>query len=274
MMKIFSKFLIPGVLIVIHVLIWGALLSDSAFAGHSNQVLSVVESARQKGIPEDILEYLLAYSIDNSVAPDHVVTVIQILVNVKESGLKLAPFQDMIREGIAKHVTLERIEKGLNELWSDHLFARELLAEKSRSSSKQTEAAFQSLVESLELGLGRQELRELCEGAPTVSLEMLAVAARNKAYLIQIGFDAELTDKILSTGLANASFTPGWASFYRLAAASKRKGASEDMIAHAAIEALKQNEDMRNVMKKLGFIVRDVRHGPHQGAPVEATEEN
>jgi hypothetical protein len=132
----------------------------------------------------------------------------------------------------------------------------------------------QSLVESLELGLGRQELRELCEGAPTVSLEMLAVAARNKAYLIQIGFDAELTDKILSTGLANASFTPGWASFYRLAAASKRKGASEDMIAHAAIEALKQNEDMRNVMKKLGFIVRDVRHGPHQGAPVEATEEN
>ena len=273
-MKIFSKFLIPGVLIVIHVLIWGALLSDSAFAGHSNQVLSVVESARQKGIPEDILEYLLAYSIDNSVASDNVVNVILILVRVKENGLKLAPFQEMIRAGIAKQVTPDRIELGLNELWSDHLFARELLAVKSGASSKQTEITMQLFVESLELGLSRQELRELCEGAPTVTLEMLAIAARNKAYLKQIGFDGELTDKILSTGLANASLTPGWASFYRLAAASKRKGVSEGMIAQAAIDALKKNEDMRNVMRKLGFIVRDVRHGPHQKAPVDATEED
>jgi hypothetical protein len=273
-MKIFSKFLIPGVLFGIYVMGWGMGIPDNAFAGRSNHVLYAVESARQKGIPEETLDSLLAYSIDNSFAPDHVVNVIQMLVRIKENGLKLAPFQEMIREGIAKQVTPDRIELGLNELWSDHLFARELLAVKSGVSSKQTEATMQLFVESLELGLSRQELRELCEGAPTVPLEMLAIAARNKAYLKQIGFDAELTDKILSTGLANSSLTPGWASFYRLAAASKRKGVSEDMIAQAAIEALKRNEDMRNVMRKLGFIVRDVRHGPHQGTPVDATEEN
>ena len=166
MMKIFFKSFIPGVLFVIHVLIWGALLSDFAFAGHSNQVLSVVESARQRGIPEDILEYLLAYSIDNSVAPDHVVTVIQILVNVKESGLKLAPFQDKIREGIAKHVSPERIEIGLNELWSDYLFARELLAEKSRSSSNKPKQRCNRLWKAWNLASVARNFGSFAKGLP------------------------------------------------------------------------------------------------------------
>jgi len=273
-MKIFFRPFIAGVLFIIQAISWGVVFQGSAYAEHINQLYSTLESAKRQGIPEDILNYLLAYSVENSLDSDHAVHVIQILTNAKENGLSLAPFKDKIREGISKHVAPGRIEEGLKELLSDQQFARDLLKEKFKASQKQSETTLQSLVESLELGLSRQEIRSICESAPSVPPEMLAIAVRNMAYLKQIGFDAELGDRILSTGLANKSLTAGWSPFYRLVVAAKRKGISESVIARTAVEALQEKNDLRQVMKKLGFILRNVKQGPQRSLPEDTGENN
>ena len=273
-MTIFYRPFIAGVLCVIQVVSWGVIFQGNALAEHANQLFPTLESAKRQGIPEDILNYLLAYSVENSLDADHAVHVIQILTHVKEMGLSLAPFQDKIREGISKHVAPGRIEEGLKEILSDYQFARDLLKEKFEAHQKQSETALQSLVEGLELGLSRQELRSFCESSPSVPPEMLAIAVRNLAYLKQIDFDSKLGDKILSTGLTNKSLTAEWSPFYRLASTAKRKGISDGDIAQAAVEALKEKKDLRQVLKRLGFILRNVKQGPLRSLPEDEVEKN
>jgi hypothetical protein len=275
MMRISYRSFLAVVFFAIHVVSWGTLFQESAFAQQASPLFATLESARNKGVPEDILDYILAYSIDNSFDAYDTTSVIRILIRVKDAGFPLAAFEDKIREGISKHIAPGRIEKGLTALLADYRFAWNLLRKNFRPSKGKSDPAVQSLVESLDAGLGRKALQRFCNSAPrTVPSAMLAVAARNKAYLNQLGFEAALSDEILSTGLTNRSLTVGWTYFYRLVAASKRKGISDDVIARIAINALKEKADLRPVMKKLGFILRDVKEGPQRNLPDRTVDQN
>lgn len=274
-MRISSRSFLAIVFFAIQVMSWGAFFQGSAFADQAGPLFPTLESARNKGVPEAILDYILAYAIENSFGADGTAGVIRILIRVKDTGFPLAPFEDKIREGVSKHIAPERIGKGLADLLADYRFAWNLLRKNFKPPEGKSDPAVQSLVESLDAGLGRKALRRFCESAPrNVPSAMLAVAAQNKAYLNQIGFNAALSDKILSTGLTNQSLTAGWTYFYRLVAVSKRKGISDAVIARIAINALKEKEDLRHVMKSLGFILRNVKAGPQRNLPDPAVDPN
>jgi len=57
-------------------------------------------------------------------------------------------------------------------------------------------------------------------------------------------------------------------------AAAKRRDISESVIARTAVEALQEKNDLRQVMKKLGFIPRNVKQGPQRGLPEDTVEKN
>ena len=274
-MKISYRSFFAIVFFAILVMSWGALFRGSAIAQQASPLFATLESARNKGVPEDILDYVLSCSIENSFDADDTIAVIRILIRVKDTGFPLAPFQDKIREGVSKHIAPERIGKGLADLLADYRFAWNLLRKNFSPPKGKSDPAVQSLVESLDAGLGHKALQRFCESAPrTVPSAMLAVAVRNKAYLNQLGFNAALSDEILSTGLANRSLTAGWTYFYRLVAVSKRKGISDEVIARIAVNALREKEDLRQVMKSLGFILRNVKEGPQRNLPDRTVDQN
>jgi hypothetical protein len=275
MMKIASRSYFAIVFLAIQVMSWGAFFQANAYAAPGDPLLAALESARNKGVQGDILDYILAYSIENSFGADDTAGVIRVLIRVKDTGFPLAPFEDKIREGISKHIAPQRIGKGLADLLADYRFAWNLLGKNFRPPEGKSDPAVQTLVESLDAGLGRKALQRFCESAPrTLPSAMLAVAVRNKAYLNQLGFNAALSDEILSTGLANRSLTTGWTYFYRLAAVSKRKGISDEVIARIAVHALREKKDLRQVMKSLGFILRNVKEGPQRNLPDRTVDPN
>lgn len=271
-MKTFCKSI--ALLLSIQVICLASFGQTAVYAGHQKPVLSAVNSARRQGVPEEILTRLLAYALDNQLGADHTVHILTILVRVREDQFSLNPFLDKIQEGLAKQIDPQRLEDGLNKLLDDYKFVRQLLKNKYTGSRLYSENDLTNLVESLGLGITRQELRLLFNRAPDVPPEMLAVAAKNKALLKQLSFDDEIIDDILLTGLAKNSLTPNWSLFFKVAAAAKRKGIPSTRIAEVAKDVLIQNGDLKQVLRELEFTSRDVRHGPHLESPPGADEEN
>jgi hypothetical protein len=245
----------------------------TVYAGHQTPVLSAVDSARRQGVPEEILTRLLAYALDNQLGADHTVHILTILISIRESQFSLNPFLDKIQEGLAKQIDPQRLEDGLNKRLDDYKFVRQLLKKKYAGYRIFSENDLTDLVESLEFGITRQELRMLFSRAPDVPPEMLTVAAKNKALLKQLAFDDSIIDDILFTGLKNRSLTPQWSLFFKLASAARQKGISSTRIAEVAKDVLIQNGDLKQVLMGLEFTSRDVRHGPHLDSPPGADEE-
>jgi hypothetical protein len=237
------------------------------YAGHQKPVSSAVESARRQDVPEEILTRLLAYALDNRLGADRTVHLLLLLIRVREAQFPLSPFVDKIHEGLAKQIKPERLENGLNKRLDDYQFVRQLLEKKYASSRVYSESDLTVLVESLDFGITREELRLLFDQAPAVPPEMLAVAAKNKALLKQLSFDEGIIDDILFTGLATHSLTSRWSLFFKVAAAAERRGIPPARIAEAAKNVLIQKGDLEQVLMELEFTSRDVRHGPHLDSP-------
>ncbi len=271
-MKIFCKTI--ALLLSIQTTCLVSFGQTAVYAGHQKPVFAAVDSARRQGVPEEILTRLLAYALDNQLGADHTVHILTILIRIREDRFPLSPFLDKIQEGLAKRIDPQRLEDGLNKRLDDYRFVRQLLKTEYGGSRIYSETDLTDLVESLGFGITRRELRRLFTRVPGVAPEMLAVAAKNKALLKQLGFDEKVIDDILLTGLMNNSLTPQWALFFKVAAAAKRKGIPSVRIAEVAKNILLQKGDLEQVLMELEFTARDVRHGPHLDSPPGADEVN
>ena len=245
----------------------------AVYAGHQTPVVSAVESARRQGVPEEIINRLLAYALDNQINAEHTVHLLAILKQVREAQFPVKPFLDKIQEGLSKLIDFERIEGSLVKRLDDYQFVRQLLRKKYTPSRVYADSDLTVLVESLDFGIKRGELRLLFDRAPAAQPEMLAVAAKNKALLKQLSFDDEIIDDILFTGLANNSLTSRWSLFFKVAAAAERRGIPPARIAEVAKNVLIQHGDLQQVLSELEFTSRDIRHGPHLDSPPDADEE-
>ena len=270
-MKAFYK--ITPLAIAIQVILLFSLGQTAVQAGHQKPVISAVESALQQGVPEEIINRLLAYALDNQLSAEHTVHLLAILTQVREAQFPVKPFLDKIQEGLSKLIDFERLESSLAKRLDDYRFVRQLLRKKYAASRVDADSDLTLLVESLDFGIKRGELRLLFDRAPAVPPAMLAVAAKNKALLKQLSFDDGIIDDILFTGLANNSLTTRWSLFFKVAAAAKRKGIPTARIGEVAKNVLIQHGDLHQVLKELEFTSRDVRHGPHLDSPPDVEED-
>ena len=122
-----------------------------------------------------------------------------------------------------------------------------------------------TMVDSLSGGISREELTYFIQQAPPAQTSMVTVAVENLALLNQVGFERNLTHKMLYTGLRLKRFNQSWRYLARVIVVARKRGIPDQDIANATIQALEDKLDLRDLMTTLGFTGRDLRHGPAVG---------
>jgi hypothetical protein len=240
------------------------LLSQIAIsADNDNTVIPAVESAINQGVSTEIIARVLSYSIDYRLNTEQASYIISILTEANKANLPLNPIHNKIREGLNKQIPPKLLIIGLRRHLDDYIFVDKLLYKKYNDSKAYNDEAIIGLVDSINYGITKDEMKQLFKTAPMVPPEMLSIAAKNKALLRQIGYDDKLIDDILITGLENSSLTSRWELLFKVAAAADKKEISKTAFVNASKKVLIQNGDIVQVLELLDFTLRDVKHGPH-----------
>ena len=87
---------------------------------------------------------------------------------------------------------------------------------------------------------------------------MRVVAAEIKAYGNTIGYDTQLLDQIVTTGLKTTAFSEDWAYLIKLISKAKKQNITDQRIAQEAINTLSQRGTLDELITSLGMDPRDV----------------
>jgi hypothetical protein len=252
-------------------LLWHPYLDLSMIRAQSPQqgVTASVEAAREAGIAEDVLNRILTLSVDYRLSSQDVVALLDILRTVRSENLPLQPFVAKIEEGLAKKAATSAIATALLQEIDDYQFVRTLLggAEAEGAGPAVSDDDLTTLVGSIYSGISREELAHFIERAPSAPPTMVAIAVENLALLKQIGFDPNLTRRMLYSGLRQKRLGPSWRYLARVAAVARNRGISDKTVAEATVKAMAEQGDLKDLMTTLGFTGRDLRHGPTTGRP-------
>jgi len=232
-------------------------------AGQKAAIQLSVQEARRQGIPEAAIVDLLSDGFDAGLSADRMASLVQVLNRIRQADLPLPPFLAKIHEGLHKQVDQQHLMTSLQRRIDDYQFVRRQLGRKYPRRSVADQSDLTALAECLDLGLSRESLARLFERAPAVEPAMLAVAAKNQALLDQLGFRQDLAEDMLLTGLNYRNLTTGWTGLFKVAAAARRKGISEERLALVVKQVLRSGGDLPQVLTELDFTSRDVRHGPY-----------
>ena len=172
-------------------------------------MILAVEEAREAGVPDATVSGLLSRGYKNGVESESMANLVRIIGEVKMEDLPLEPFVGKIEEGMAERIPPGSIEQVLNQKRQDYQFTRPVTAEYLKKYCLRQQVApgdLAGITENLNSGLSRQDLTHIIEQAPAVSLFSLNRVIHLQASLKQIGFDAKLSDRIVSTAIEHSFF--------------------------------------------------------------------
>lgn len=222
-----------------------------------------VETARQRGIADAVIVDLLADGFEVGLSAERMAPLVDVLSQARQADLPLSPLLAKIHEGLRKKIDPQQLTASMQKRIDDFQFVDRLLRHKYPELRKPDRSDLTALVECLDLGLSHESLSRFLEQAPDVDPNMLAVAANNQALMNQLGFPKHLTEDMLLTGLNHGQLTSHWSGLFKLAAAARRKGVSDDRFTVVVKQVLSSGGDPAQVLKALEFTSRDVRHGPY-----------
>lgn len=245
-------------------LLWMAAAGHAESApGRDISIHAAVQAARQEGVPEAVIVDLLSDGFEAGLNADQMAPLVHVLSEVRQADLPLPPFLTKIHEGLHKQIDPRLLMASLHRRMDDYRFVRRQLQHKYAGRNASGRSDLTVLVESLDLGLSRESMARLFQQAPAVAPAMLAVAANNLALLDQLDFPRRLAEEMLLTGLKHQHLTTRWAGLFKVAAAARRKGISDERLAEVVKMVLRSGGDLPQVLKALDFTSRDVRHGPY-----------
>lgn len=181
------------------------------------------------------------------------------LERIRSEGLPAAPFTAKIEEGLSKRVHGQVIVRALDAMRDDYVFAAKNLERDGFTPDPQDVVI---TGDSLRLGLTRQELSEMAQVNPHATPAMLATAARTRAYLNAINFQAAMASDIVHQGLVFATLEPEWTQLFRVVQRARAAGMADEIVAKAASRALAEGESLDALLQVLGFTGRDTRQKP------------
>jgi hypothetical protein len=240
------------------------LFTATAQPQGSETLLPAVEAARRAGVPEAAISRLLAYGVDKQLRSEEMSRLLAVFIDIQKRDLPVAPFLGKVEEGLAKQIDTATLLGALNAKRKNYVFLNALLDVSTRKNDTRPVQALTLLADSLDFGLSRQELTHLLKENPGVSLIMVAVAAETKALLKQIQMDPALIDEIVGEGLTAKAFTWEWRKVSKIIAMAKFRGVPETRIAEATRNVLKNSGRLRDLLPGLGFMGRDMAHGPER----------
>jgi hypothetical protein len=264
-MRIHSKIKRTGLAVLIG---WASMVLPLAAGAESPSLQAAIQSTRDQRLSETMINDLLTASLEKGLTNDQTAELFSFVFNVQKAGLPAETFVVKIREGLAKRVNFSTLTASLRHRLDQYTVIQRMLRENDASSASHADAFLDTFVESLDMGLPLEALAALVNRSPNAPPEMLALAARNKALLNQLGFDTQLTDRMLNTGLEYRSFLPDWANLFKAAAAARRKGIPDRQFAEVVQKVLKEKGPLRRVLTDLAFTSRDLSSGPNLSRPV------
>lgn len=167
--------------------------------------------------------------------------------------LPLAPLQDKLAEGTAKHVPPPFIVRALNKLLGEYRFARQLLMTTRGSASPE---ALSTIGEGLDKGVPREDFETYVHQYSELSEEVFTTGVTMISLQGQADFSYALSKRIIDRGVQTGELSSGWKYFVRIILAARKRGMTDERIADAAVAVMDAGGSVSDVMNELGFTSR------------------
>lgn len=215
-------------------------------------IASQVSAVRESGVPQEMLDQVLALGVEHCLGPDHMTRVLDVLAAAAEEQMPAAPFVQKFEEGLAKQIPPPRIEAALAGKLDDYRFAQEVVVNiiRPRPGTFQPSDLI-PLGESLDLGLPPEVLQDFLEFAPEAPLSTLLIGVEALALLHQIGFDDSLSTDFLYKGLRHKVLSGKWRSLPEAVVAARARSFSDSEICRIVGQVIEDEGSMEHVWEKL-----------------------
>lgn len=239
------------------VLFWG-----SVWAQGGPSVTEALALAHEAGLPDPFITQVVALTYDAGFDRSAAARTIIVLAEAHRAAFDMQAFMNRLEEGISKRIHGTRIAQVLEERLARLMLVSERLQLGRETDDSAYQAAVAALADGLEMGLTSQDLDTLVERAGDAPVAMTAVAAEMWALLKQLEVAPNLTDQILSEGLAQRALNPAWRHFPQIVAIARQKGVPDEATFAEALKGLQAGGVPADLLIRLGFTGRNLQDGP------------
>jgi hypothetical protein len=235
-------------------------------AENESDVMTAVEQARDAGVPENLLNRMLAFGYKYKLNEIEMTHFVRMSEEAKKENLPITPLVSKIEEGLAKHVQPRVIQKVLKKELSQYRFARKVASETmSRWDMPNENLRSEELVrlsKTLSMGISEQELKGFLARAPKAPLSQIADAAELMAALKQSRIQSEIAEKIVIYGLREGFFSKTAWDLPLMVHSAKNHKLSDTKIKAAVMEVVKGQKSVMEAHIGLGLDPNDLSLGP------------
>jgi hypothetical protein len=205
-------------------------------------------------------EQLRKACIAAGISPSETGDLMKVVAEAETEGLPLEPLVGKIEEGLVKGVSTSLIVTVVQRQMQALRYVKAVLPAVHNNFAAQQ--AWIAIADSLGQGISRDELHAFIAQAPEAPLPMLAIAVENLSLLRQIDIEPEQILAILNTGLDHNSLDPSYRYLAKFFVVGEDRGIPASKMVTETIRALEAGENLRQLMQRLGFTGRDMRHRP------------
>ena len=225
--------------------------SESGF-----ELKPLVEEAEATGMPTSTLKRLLVKGYQDHASSRELGRLLCIIVQAEEDGLPPELLFAKLDEGLGKRAPLSRIASVIEHKVDDMKYARRLLSGSEEPKMEDNNVTRVATV--MAAGLPESKLDTIFSKYADVPVDMRVVAVEITAYGGIIGYDAQLLDQIVRTGLTSQAFFREWAFLVKVISKAKKKNISDQRITTEAVRTLSRKGRLNDLITALGMKPGDV----------------
>jgi hypothetical protein len=240
-------------------------------AEDKKDVTSAVGKARDAGVPESLLNRMLAFGYKYKLRESEMANFVRITEDAKKEDLPIAPLVSKIEEGLAKRVQPQIIQRVLKRELSQYRFARNIAFEtinrwgvpKERLKSEE----LVRLSKTLSMGISEQEMKGFFARVPKAPLSEIVDAVELKAALKQSRMHPEIAEEIVFDGLRGGFFVKTAWKLPLMVDSAKSHKVSDAKIKAAVQEVIRGKKSVMEAHIGLGLDPNDLTRGPQISGP-------
>jgi hypothetical protein len=249
---------------------------SQASAEDATDVTAAVKRARDSGVPENVLNQMLAFGYKYNLKAVEMANFVNITRVAKEENLPIGPLVSKMEEGLGKHIPAGIIEQVLRQQLSQYHFARRVVHKTMNRWSIPTQSLESGelvrLSKTLSMGISRQEMEGFFARAPQAPIAEIVNALELMAALKQSHLQTDMSEEIVFTGLKKSFFSKTAWNLPLMVSAAKTKKVADEKIKAAAIEVVRGEKSLLKAHTELGLDPYDLVRGPQfSGSPSEGT---
>jgi len=248
---------------------------STTHAGNETDVMTAVEQARDAGVPENLLNRMLAFGYKYKLNEVEMMHFVHMSEEAKKEDLPITPLVSKIEEGLAKRVQPQIIQQVLKKELSQYRFTRKIvLKTMSRWDMPKDNLQSEELVrlsKTLSMGFSEQELKGFLARAPKAPLSEIADAVELLAALKQSHMQSETVEKMVFYGLREGFFSRTAWDLPLMVNSAKSHKLPDTKIKAAVMEVVKGEKSVMEAHIGLGLDPNDLSLGPQVSGPAGAS---